>query len=447
MKKLIAVLPLLFCFATDAAQSQFESRTAYRLRYGSSTPSTCSVGSGDVFFKTSATIGIYYCSAADTWTFASTGSIAISGTPVDNQLAIWTAADTQEGDTNLVWDGSTLAVTGNLTLSTDLTVANGGTGASSFTDGGILLGSDTGAFTALGAATNGQIPIGDGTTDPVLATITAVANETDVTNGSGTITIGLPNDVNITGTVNLNSGGGDDDGTWQGNNNANLFTLDAGLDSLGLGANVIAGSFLALTPGAQSRTLVTSVGAGIHYPAETFTDAGATDPLAITAGTYLGIPTFSHASKVYTEATNLYIAGAAAVTGGGSMTNPYALWVDAGAVRLDGALTIGTTATFTEFNMGTVGSTETLNWNNGNKQRATLDENLTFTFTDPVGPTNLVLFLKQDGAGTNTVTWPASVKWAGGTAPTISSGASAEDIISCYFNGTNYYCAEVQNFS
>lgn len=107
--------------------------------------------------------------------------------------------------------------------------------------------------------------------------------------------------------------------------------------------------------------------------------------------------------------------------------------------------TKGTTATFVEKNMGTVGSTETLDWRLGNKQRATLDENLTFTFTDPVGPANLVLFLKQDGAGTNTVTWPASVKWAGGTAPTITSAASAEDLISCYYNGTNYYCAEVQN--
>ena len=74
-----------------------------------------------------------------------------------------------------------------------LPVAGGGTGATSLTDGGILLGSGTGAVTALGVATNGQIPIGDGTTDPVLATITAVADETDVTNGAGTITIGIVN--------------------------------------------------------------------------------------------------------------------------------------------------------------------------------------------------------------------------------------------------------------
>jgi hypothetical protein len=79
-----------------------------------------------------------------------------------------------------------------LTLTTDLTVPNGGTGASTFTDGGILLGSGTDAITALGVATNGQIPIGDGVTDPVLATITGTADEIDVTNGAGSITLSLP---------------------------------------------------------------------------------------------------------------------------------------------------------------------------------------------------------------------------------------------------------------
>lgn len=67
-------------------------------------------------------------------------------------------------------------------------VNEGGTGAATFTDGGILLGSGTGAITALGAAANGEIPIGDGTTDPQLATITA-GEGIDITNGAGSITI------------------------------------------------------------------------------------------------------------------------------------------------------------------------------------------------------------------------------------------------------------------
>ena len=75
---------------------------------------------------------------------------------------------------------------------TDVPVTDGGTGVSTLTDGGILLGSGTEAITALGVATNGQIPIGDGTTDPVLATITGTANEVTVVNGAGTITLSIP---------------------------------------------------------------------------------------------------------------------------------------------------------------------------------------------------------------------------------------------------------------
>jgi len=78
-----------------------------------------------------------------------------------------------------------------------LDVSGGGTGVATLTDGGILLGSGTGAVTSLGVATNGQIPIGDGTTDPQLATITGTANEIDITNAEGSITVGLVNPLAV----------------------------------------------------------------------------------------------------------------------------------------------------------------------------------------------------------------------------------------------------------
>tara|TARA_R110000787_G_scaffold277073_1_gene386189 strand:+ start:53 stop:1045 length:993 start_codon:yes stop_codon:yes gene_type:complete len=55
----------------------------------------------------------------------------------------------------------------SLTLTTDLAVAQGGTGASSLTDGGVLLGSGTGAITPMAVLTDGQMIVGDGTGDPV----------------------------------------------------------------------------------------------------------------------------------------------------------------------------------------------------------------------------------------------------------------------------------------
>jgi len=46
-------------------------------------------------------------------------------------------------------------------------VSEGGTGVATLTDGGILLGSGTGAVTAMSVLADGEVVIGDGTTDPV----------------------------------------------------------------------------------------------------------------------------------------------------------------------------------------------------------------------------------------------------------------------------------------
>jgi len=56
---------------------------------------------------------------------------------------------------------------GSITGITDLAVADGGTGVSTLTDGGVLLGSGTGAITAMAVLTDGQMIVGNGTTDPV----------------------------------------------------------------------------------------------------------------------------------------------------------------------------------------------------------------------------------------------------------------------------------------
>ena len=100
------------------------------------------------------------------------------------------------------------AVLSNLALDTALPVGSGGTGAASLTDGGVLLGSGTGAITALGQATNGQLVIGATGADPVLATLTGGSNIL-ITSGSGTISIaaaglgsGTVQTVSATGTEN-----------------------------------------------------------------------------------------------------------------------------------------------------------------------------------------------------------------------------------------------------
>ena len=92
-----------------------------------------------------------------------------------------------------------------------------------------------------------------------------------------------------------------------------------------------------------------------------------------------------------------------------------------------------------EVDNGNSSTADTIDWTAGNKQKSTLTGNCTFTFTAPSGPCNLILKLVQDGTGSRTVTWPATVKWPEGTAPTLSTAANSVDIVSFYYDGTNYH--------
>lgn len=120
-------------------------------------------------------------------------------------------------------------------------------------------------------------------------------------------------------------------------------------------------------------------------------------------------------------------------------------------IDADGDVVAADTVAFpAEFDNGNETGTFALDWNAGQKQRATLTGNITtLNITAPSvgGAANLILKLIQDGTGGRTVTWPGSVLWQNGTAPTLSAGAGAVDIISLYWDGTNYYGVAALNFS
>lgn len=66
---------------------------------------------------------------------------------------------------------------------------------------------------------------------------------------------------------------------------------------------------------------------------------------------------------------------------------------------------------------GTSGAAKTIDWASGNDQYLELSNNCTLTFSNPQDGSRHVLLVK----GGFTITWPASVVWPGGTAPTISA--------------------------
>ena len=105
------------------------------------------------------------------------------------------------------------------------------------------------------------------------------------------------------------------------------------------------------------------------------------------------------------------------------------------------------TSTFVENNEGNTSTALTIDWTVSNKAKCTATGAATLTFTAPAGPTNLVLKVIQDATGSRVITWPATVKWGGGSAPTLSTAASAVDIIAFYYDGTNYHGSYTLNSS
>ena len=97
------------------------------------------------------------------------------------------------------WDMGSQATTnvnidsGVITGITDLLVPDGGTGVSTLTDGGVMLGSGVGAITVTAQPTDGQLLIGSTGNDPVLANLTQPANGLTITGGAGTVTFALAN--------------------------------------------------------------------------------------------------------------------------------------------------------------------------------------------------------------------------------------------------------------
>jgi hypothetical protein len=88
----------------------------------------------------------------------------------------------------------------------------------------------------------------------------------------------------------------------------------------------------------------------------------------------------------------------------------------------------------------TAGTTATIDWNNGNGQvfdAQGSSGNVTFTFSNPIAGASYVLKLIQ-GSSARTYLWPATVKWPGGTAPTVTATNDAIDLCSFFCDGTNY---------
>ncbi len=77
----------------------------------------------------------------------------------------------------------------------------------------------------------------------------------------------------------------------------------------------------------------------------------------------------------------------------------------------------------------------------------TLGGNRTLSVVGDVGVRSFVLVLAQDATGSRTVTWWSGIRWAGGTAPTLTATANKADVISFIRISPGVYFGMVaQNF-
>ena len=475
-----------------------------------------------------------------------------------------TALETARTINGTSFDGTaniTITAAGS-TLSDTVTVAKGGTGATSLTDGGVLLGSGTDAITATAVFTNGQFLIGDNSTDPAVATLTEGSNVT-ITNGAGTITIAAA-DTNtqlsteqvqdiVGGMVTGNTETGisvtyeDGDGTLDfvvgtlnqdttGNaatataletgrtingtsfdGTANITVTAAGStlsDTVtvakgGTGqttftngqllignttgntltkSTLTAGSNVTITNGTGSITIATDndntqlseeqvedfVGGMVTGNTETgisvtyedgdgtldfvvsdTTVAGDSGSTGITPGDTLTIAGGTNATTAMSGDTltvnvdDAFLKNNADDTTSGTVTMANLIIGDGGnigsasdtdavAISAGGVVTLAT-ALKTTLKSNTDASTVTFDLNVANTHTVTLGDNRTLAISNETAGQKFIINLVQDGTGSRTVTWFSTIKWAGGSAPTLTTTANKADSFGFLCTGTDAY--------
>ena len=296
--------------------------------------------------------------------------------------------------------------------------------------------------------TNGQVLTSNGASAPTWQSVAGVGTVTsvDVSGGTtGLTTSGGPitgsGTITLAGTLAIANGG------------TGATTDSAARTALGLGTMAVqAASSVAITGGSINGTSLGATTAGSAKVTTLDIASGLT--LATLAGTSGQVLTSAGAGFVPTWTTAA--TGTVTSVAGAGTVNGLTL---TGTVTTSGSLTLGGTLSLVSPPpIGTTTPAEvkvTVGWaaNTALTDAATIawdtvNQVATFTFVSTNrtmgAPTNLRngafygLAVIQN-AGSNTLTWNAVFKWASGTAPTLSTAASAKDFFTFRSDGTNLY--------
>jgi hypothetical protein len=97
--------------------------------------------------------------------------------------------------------------------------------------------------------------------------------------------------------------------------------------------------------------------------------------------------------------------------------------------------------------IGNSGTSQTLSLTNGTVQTVTMTGNCTFTMPTATAGKSFILICTQDATGSRTAVF-TSVKFPGGTAPTLTTTATTGvDILTFVSNGTSWFGTYAQAFA
>jgi hypothetical protein len=90
--------------------------------------------------------------------------------------------------------------------------------------------------------------------------------------------------------------------------------------------------------------------------------------------------------------------------------------------------------------IGNAGATRTFDMATGNFFSVTIDQATTFTFSNPPGSGDFGCFVMEITNGSAfVITFPASVDWPGGTAPTLTAAGKDQLVFTTRDGGTTYF--------
>ena len=177
--------------------------------------------------------------------------------------------------------------------------------------------------------------------------------------------------------------------------------------------------------------------------------------------------TVTDTNTTYTGGTNLTLAGTtfnvddaflknnADDTTSGTVTMANLIVGDAGnigsasdtdaiAIASDGEVTLSQRTTFskavkTPLKSNSDGATITFDLDEASTHTVTLGDNRTLAISNEDAGQKFIINLVQDGTGSRTVTWFSTIKWAGGSAPTLTTTANKADSFGFLCTGTDAY--------